>query len=140
MPHPIIQYTDTAAERGVLSEYFPLPSHTTPASSASPSPPTAPAAPPEPPLPAQPPHETSTALRPGQAYAIYNTQDVLGALPADLERVVRRAARWAGVEEEYVCGVVERYERRLVRWWAGVRKREREEGAAAAAGEDEEEE
>ncbi|KAF7793654.1 hypothetical protein EIP86_004769 [Pleurotus ostreatoroseus] len=127
-----------AAERGVLREYFPLAPHTdTPTEFSPPSPSTlasdsAPNPNPNPnskpkPLSAQHPHETSTELRPGQAYAIYNTQDVLGALPADLERVVRRAARWAGVEEEYVCGVVERYERRLVRWWAGVKKREGEQ-------------
>lgn len=76
------------------------------------------------------PHESSSELRPGQAYAIYHTQDVLGALPEEYEAVVRRAALWAGVEEEYVCGMVERYEHRLARWWAGVRRREEKEKAA----------
>lgn len=76
------------------------------------------------------PHEASTELRPGHAYAIYHTQDVLGALPEDYEVVVRRAARWAGVEEEYVCGVVERYEHRLARWWSGVKRREEKEKSA----------
>lgn len=67
------------------------------------------------------------ALSPGESYAIFNTLDTLGALPDDYEVIIRRAAHWAGVSEEYVCGVAERYERRLVRWWDGVRKKEREE-------------
>ena len=69
--------------------------------------------------------ENSTELRPGQAHRIYNTQDILGTLPEEYELVVQRVARWAGVGDEYVCGVVERYERRLARWWDRVRRSER---------------
>lgn len=53
-------------------------------------------------------------LPPGKLYTIYSTSDVLGSLPADYETVVRRAALWAGVDEDYICGVVERFERRFV--------------------------
>ncbi len=72
-------------------------------------------------------HENSSNLGPGNAYAIYHTQDVLGSLPEDYEKIVNRAATWAGVEEDYVCGVVERFERRLARWWDKVRRREKAE-------------
>ncbi|OCH94136.1 hypothetical protein OBBRIDRAFT_817467 [Obba rivulosa] len=64
-------------------------------------------------------------LRPGEQYTIYNTLDVLGVLPEDYGTVVRRAANWAGVDEDYIAGVVERFERRLVRWWD--RRREEED-------------
>ncbi|KAH9951607.1 hypothetical protein B0H21DRAFT_775794 [Amylocystis lapponica] len=67
------------------------------------------------------------AMRPGECYNIYSTADVLGSVPADYEAVVRRAGHWAGVDEDYVCGVVERFERRFVRWWDGVKRQEREE-------------
>lgn len=57
------------------------------------------------------------ALLPGQAYAVYNTLDLLGVLPQDYEALVKRAAHWAGVDHDYVCSVVEYYERRLLRSW-----------------------
>ena len=66
--------------------------------------------------------ESSSDLRPGQAFRIYNSQDILGALPADYEKLVQRAASWAGVDEHYILGAVERYEHRLVRWWRDERK------------------
>ena len=68
-------------------------------------------------------------LRPGEQYAIYNTQDILGSLPEDLEFVIGAAARWAGVESTYVLGVVERFERRIARWWDTTRRKERGEAA-----------
>ena len=68
------------------------------------------------------PHEESSDLRPGQAYPIYNSQDILGALPDDYEKLLRRATHWTGVDEHYISSVVERYERRLVRWWRTERK------------------
>lgn len=61
----------------------------------------------------------------GEQYAIYNTQDILGSLPDDLNLVISRAAKWAGVDEVYLSGVVERFERRVVRWWDNRRKQER---------------
>ena len=63
--------------------------------------------------------------QPGEEYAIYNTQDILGSLPTDLELVISRAAKWAGVEDNYVCGAVERFERRLLRWWERQQRKER---------------
>lgn len=36
--------------------------------------------------------------------------------------VIGRAGRWAGVPVEYLGGVVETYERRLVRWWDRERR------------------
>ena len=71
---------------------------------------------------ATPVREGSSDLRPGQAFRIYNSQDILGGLPTDYEKLVQRAARWAGVEEGYVLGAMERYEHRLVRWWRDERK------------------
>lgn len=76
-------------------------------------------------------HEASSEPRPGQAYKIFQTQDLLGALPEDFDAIVKCAAKWAGVEEDYVCGVVERYEHRLARWWSGVRRREKADAEAA---------
>ncbi|KAI0774250.1 hypothetical protein C8Q74DRAFT_820588 [Fomes fomentarius] len=61
----------------------------------------------------------------GEQYTIYNTQDILGSLPDNLNLVISRAANWAGVDEVYLSGVVERFERRVVRWWDNRRKQER---------------
>ncbi|OBZ70088.1 hypothetical protein A0H81_09999 [Grifola frondosa] len=78
-------------------------------------------------MPANSVDASEEALHPGQCYVIYNTLDLLGSLPEEYELVISRAARWAGVDDDYVCGVVERFERRLVRWWDGVRRKERRE-------------
>lgn len=56
------------------------------------------------------------ALKPGEEYRIWNARDVLGTLPSEYELVLGRAARWVGVGCEYLGGVVEKYERRIVRW------------------------
>ncbi|KAG8218582.1 hypothetical protein J3R82DRAFT_4223 [Butyriboletus roseoflavus] len=63
-------------------------------------------------------------LEPGDMYTIYDAKDVLGNLCGDLGMVVEKSARWAGTDCDFVCGVVERYERRLVRWWHGQKGRE----------------
>lgn len=76
--------------------------------------------------------DSADALRPGQNYPIYNTQDILGTVPEDLELVVVRAARWAGVDEDYVLGVVERFERRVLRWWENVKRKERHARSSAS--------
>ncbi|KAI0638164.1 hypothetical protein C8Q77DRAFT_1153833 [Trametes polyzona] len=52
--------------------------------------------------------------------------------PPDLELVVARAARWAGVDEDYVLGVVERFERRVFSWLETVRRKERAGRASAS--------
>ena len=66
--------------------------------------------------------DEANALKSGEEYTIYNTQDILGSLPDDLDLVISRAAKWAGVDEVYLSSVVERFERRVVRWWETVRK------------------
>ncbi|KAI1795209.1 hypothetical protein LXA43DRAFT_882600 [Ganoderma leucocontextum] len=72
-------------------------------------------------------------LQPGEEYTIYNTQDILGSLPTDLELVISRAAKWAGVEDNYVSGAVERFERRVLRWWDRQQRKERAERSMASA-------
>lgn len=67
-------------------------------------------------------------LEPGEMYTIYDAKDVLGNLSGDLKMIVERSARWAGVDCDFVCGVVERYERRLVRWWNDRRHGRKGEG------------
>ncbi|KAL1694517.1 hypothetical protein GGG16DRAFT_47033 [Schizophyllum commune] len=68
--------------------------------------------------------------RPGEHYPVFNARDVLGTLPQPLGLVVARGARWVGVPEAYVGGVVEKYERRFVRWWQTDRRRSRGGGSA----------
>ncbi|KAI0686432.1 hypothetical protein BC835DRAFT_1288082 [Cytidiella melzeri] len=88
------------------------------------------------PLPATPLRTAFTNLRPGQSYRIYHTSDILGSLPEDYEFFVARVAKWAGVDERCICGVVERFERRLARWWNKIRKEERKrEGGGRNTGE-----
>lgn len=70
--------------------------------------------------------EGDEGLRPGEGYRIYNSRDVMGTLPVDYETVLGRGARWTGVDGEYLGGVVEKYERRVMRWWEGQRRRARE--------------
>jgi hypothetical protein len=52
-------------------------------------------------------------LRTGEGYSIYAGRDVLGTLCEEMEIVCGRVCRWIGVKEEYVYGVVERFERRV---------------------------
>lgn len=78
-----------------------------------------------PPMRASLPDEASESLLPGEGYAIYSAGDVLGTLPADYELVLGRAAAWTGVDSVRIGRVVEAYEGRLIRWWEGVRRRER---------------
>ncbi|THH19848.1 hypothetical protein EW146_g1408 [Bondarzewia mesenterica] len=66
-------------------------------------------------------------LEPGEEYTIYNSRDVLGTVPDAYDAVMERASRWTGVPEEYLCGVTEKYERRVVRWWDGIRRKESRE-------------
>ena len=48
----------------------------------------------------------------GEGYAIYRGQDIAGSMPWELERVVRRAAGFVGVETEDIVSILERIERR----------------------------
>ncbi|KAM5540486.1 hypothetical protein V8D89_005944 [Ganoderma adspersum] len=89
----------------------------------------------KPDLPANMIAEGVDQLQPGEEYTIYNTQDILGSLPTDLEPVISRAARWAGVEDNYVCGAVERFERRVHRWWDRQQRKERAERSMASTSE-----
>ncbi|TCD69659.1 hypothetical protein EIP91_006676 [Steccherinum ochraceum] len=65
------------------------------------------------------------ARRPGHAYAVYSSSDILGTVPEDYEVVIERAAKWTGVGEELIHTVVETLERRLARWWDPRIARER---------------
>jgi RNA polymerase I-specific transcription initiation factor RRN7 len=87
-------------------------------------------------LPATSLPSISSDLRSGQSYRIYHSSDVSGILPEDYQLIIRRVSKWTGVDERYVCGVVERFERRLVRWWHNTKKEEPQKNK----GNDEEEE
>jgi RNA polymerase I-specific transcription initiation factor RRN7 len=67
--------------------------------------------------------EATDAVLPGELYAILDGRDVLGTSPLEYEVVMGRGSRWAGVPEAYLCRVVEKYERRVLRW-----SEKREEG------------
>ncbi|KAK1236484.1 hypothetical protein PQX77_000261 [Marasmius sp. AFHP31] len=56
-------------------------------------------------------------VRPGESYTVHHSRDVTGTMNEEMELVVRRGAQWVGISEDYLCGVVEKYERRLARWW-----------------------
>ncbi|CDO75565.1 hypothetical protein BN946_scf184858.g5 [Trametes cinnabarina] len=88
----------------------------------------------EPVMSAVPFDDRPDGLKPGQDYHIYNAQDILGTVPKDLELVVACAAQWSGVDRDYVLGVVERFERRVLRWLESVKRKERSERAAASSG------
>ena len=64
--------------------------------------------------------------RAGEGYFIYRAHDILGTVDDELGLVVRRASLWAGVSEDDLLEMVERFERRLVRLWT------RHRGADAA--------
>lgn len=48
---------------------------------------------------------------------IFDSQDPCGELPATYELFLQIGGQWTGVGVEDVSVVVERFERRLVRWW-----------------------
>ncbi|KAG2156140.1 hypothetical protein DEU56DRAFT_765734 [Suillus clintonianus] len=66
-------------------------------------------------------------LQPGESYTIYHSRDVLGNLPEEQALIITQSAKWVGVSDDYLCGVVERFERRLRRWHYKERRREKEE-------------
>ncbi|KAI0771603.1 hypothetical protein BD413DRAFT_625029 [Trametes elegans] len=114
---------DRLPPRNVTTDHFPLPQNSQPSARLIGS--RELECPKTPTMKSNPIDDSPESLRPGQDYPIYNTQDILGTIPGDLELVVARAASWAGVEDEYVLGVVERFERRVVRWWENLRRRGR---------------
>lgn len=67
-------------------------------------------------------HDKPGILRPGESYTIHHSGDILGSLVPDLDMLIERASRWTGMRGDYLCSVVERYERRLVRWWHAERR------------------
>jgi len=66
-------------------------------------------------------------LQPAESYTVYHSRDVLGNLPEEQALIITRSAKWVGVSDDYLCGVVERFERRLQRWYYKERRRERDE-------------
>ena len=72
------------------------------------------------------PDAKAKTARPGEGYAVYSADDVLGRLPEAYAAVLGRAAGWCGVTGDELGGVVEGFERRLGRLFARQRRRERE--------------
>lgn len=70
--------------------------------------------------------DATPSLHPGLEYTIYNPQDVLGSFPDEYKMVLSRGAGRVGVSEDYLSGVIENYERRIVRWWEAEKRRSRE--------------
>jgi len=64
----------------------------------------------------------SKCLRPCEDYTIWRSRDVLGTLAEELRTVTGRAAKCIRIGEDYLGGVVEYYERRIVRWWEEKRR------------------
>jgi RNA polymerase I-specific transcription initiation factor RRN7 len=61
-----------------------------------------------------------------KSYSLYDSRDVAGSLPEELELIVGRYARWIGVEVDYLCVVIESFERRIGRWCEERRRRQRD--------------
>jgi len=78
------------------------------------------------------------AMRPGESYTIYSALDIFGSLPEEHELPVNRAARWVGVADEYLCRVIEKFERRVVRWWDTEKKRRKDRSKEEEEEEEEE--
>ncbi|KAF8639808.1 hypothetical protein AX17_001067 [Amanita inopinata Kibby_2008] len=69
--------------------------------------------------------DANESLRPGAGYAIWSGRDTFGAVPDDYWEIIKRACLWTGVDEEYICGAVEKCEGRLTRWWEERSERRR---------------
>lgn len=76
----------------------------------------------------------TVVLQPGESYTIYHSRDVLGNLPEEQALIITRSAKWVGISDDYLCEVVERFERRLRRWHYKERRREKEEQESEGEG------
>lgn len=61
--------------------------------------------------------EKQKILRPAESYVIYHARDIFGSVPEEMEVVIERGSSWTGVSDDYLGGVIEKFERRMVRWW-----------------------
>ena len=93
----------------------------------------------DPAVPALTEGTTVAALSPGESYKIYHARDILGSVCGEYALVVERAARWCGVEDELIYAVVERFERRLLRWKKKKDKLEKDLAGSESELEDSEE-
>jgi len=80
-----------------------------------------------------------TVLRPGESHKIYHSRDILGSVSKEYALVVERAAHWCGVGDEVIYAVVERFERRFLRWKKKRDKLEKELVGSDSGFEDSEE-
>ena len=82
---------------------------------------------------------TTTVLRPGESHKIYAAHDILGTVSGDYALVIERAARWCDVEDSTIYAVVERFERRFMRWKKKKDKLQKDLEASGSEGEASEE-
>lgn len=71
----------------------------------------------------------AAGLRPGAEYKMWHWRDVDGGGGAAWGAVVGRATRVAGVDGQYLGGVLGAYEARLVQWTAARTRRGRGRGS-----------
>ncbi|KAF5390653.1 hypothetical protein D9757_002715 [Collybiopsis confluens] len=50
--------------------------------------------------------------RPGEKYTIFHSRDLFGTVPEEYEKLVKRGSDLIGVPEDYINGLVEKFERR----------------------------
>jgi len=114
-------------ERNLLGDHFPIARRNSVHEAA----PTIEEAPGYPKCRSNKPHKDDDekhVMRPGESYTIYNSLDAFGTSAEEYELVVSRAARWVAVTENFLSRVVEKFERRVVRWWNIEKKTTKERG------------
>ncbi|KAF9569285.1 hypothetical protein CPC08DRAFT_623499 [Agrocybe pediades] len=70
--------------------------------------------------------EEGTGVRPGVSYKIWNSRDVDGVGAVEIEEVIRRGSVVGGISVEYLGGVIEMFERRLMRSLTSAESRDRQ--------------
>ncbi|KAJ3989701.1 hypothetical protein F5890DRAFT_1570321 [Lentinula detonsa] len=55
---------------------------------------------------------SNTFMAPGEKHTIFHSRDVFGSVPTEYEMLVRRGSNLVGIPEDYIDGLVEKYERR----------------------------
>ncbi|KAJ4001064.1 hypothetical protein F5050DRAFT_1561410 [Lentinula boryana] len=55
---------------------------------------------------------SNTFMAPGEKHTIFHSRDVFGSVPKEYEMLVRRGSNLVGIPEDYIDGLVEKYERR----------------------------